>query len=415
MDCFVDDYRIDCPAGAERVVLEDSIMHRNRLVTAGSKMLGNFVSPIDATVVSRLDAAGIKILGRTRMGEFGIADLFTDARTVESGAVSAVAGGAAEFALCNDYTGSVRQQAVIRGLCYIHPTYGTISRYGLIPAVPSMDQIGILCKTPADGERLLPIIAGYDAKDGAMRSNSEFGIRNSEYGENQVSYSAGLRIGVPENVIERTSRKSMVQEFVKDFCDSVLDDPNSTLESFVNNSEFRIPKSEFSLNPEIRIDTAIFELKHYKVFTQVMRILCCAELSGNLSRYDGVKFGHRADSFSDLRELYTKSRTEGLGPDAKLAVIIGAMVLSRDYYTRYYDKAMRIRRLIKESLEFSKYDAIILPALSDSPDEALALHALPQLCGLPSVTVPFRGSGITLIADAKNENVLFSILRRFEI
>jgi Asp-tRNA(Asn)/Glu-tRNA(Gln) amidotransferase A subunit family amidase len=170
-----------------------------------------------------------------------------------------------------------------------------------------------------------------------------------------------------------------------------------------------------------------------------MQILCCAELCNNISRYDGVKFGYRASGFRGLNELYTKSRTEALGPDAKLAALIGAMVLSQDNYSRYYDKAMRIRRLVKESLGFDKYDLIILPAgdgtgtCGDTPAAArqssangneedsagttagkataLAQGALPRLCGLPAVTVPYQKGAITLIADTGREDVLSSALK----
>ena len=367
MDCFITDYKIDPPAGAERAVLEDSIMHKGRPVTAGSKILENFISPIDAQVVARLEAAGVTILGKTKMDEFGAAGLFADAQKQPSGAVSLVASGIAAFALCNDYTGTVRQQSASQGICYIHPTYGTVSRYGLIPAVSSMDQIGIACKTPDAGMRALTVIAGSDPKDGAMFSEEQ------EKKENRQGIGE-LVIGIPENVMAKTRYKSAALDFVKDF------------------------------------NTVGFELKHFDIFAQIMQILCCAELSNNISRYDGIKYGYRTDKYSDMQELYTGSRTEALGPDVKLASMIGAMVLSQDNYMRYYDKAMRLRRLIKESLEFDKYDAIIMPASGEAPDSILAMNALPQLCGLPSVTVPLEDSGVSLIADAKCENVLNSVL-----
>ena len=367
MDWFITDYEIDPPEGAERAVLEDSIMHKGRPVTAGSKILEKFISPIDAEVVTRLEAAGVTILGKTKMDEFGAAGLFADAQKQPSGAVSLVASGIAAFALCNDYTGTLRHQSAAQGVCYIHPTYGTVSRYGLIPAVSSMDQIGIVCKAPEDGLRALTLIAGHDPRDGAMFSTAQEAKEKSEERGEPV-------IGIPENVMAKTRDKSAVEEFVKGF------------------------------------STVGIELKYFDIFAQIMQILCCAELSNNISRYDGIKYGYRTDKYSDMQELYTGSRTEAFGPDVKLASLIGAMVLSQDNYARYYDKAMRIRRLIKESLEFDKYDAIIMPASEDKPGSMLAMHALPQLCGLPSVTVSHKNSGVSLIADAKCENVLFSLL-----
>ena len=369
MEHFITDYKIVNPAGPERAVLEDSIMHKGRPVTAGSKILENFVSPIDAAVVTRLETAGITILGKTKMDEFGIAGLFEDASLEPSGAVSAVAEGIADFALCNDYSGAVGQQAAMRGLYYIHPTYGTVSRYGLIPAVCSMDQIGIVCKTIADGSRILSIISGHDTRDGAMVMgeirNSEFGMRNN----------SRIRIGVPQNIFPKIPGEASSVGFIGDF------------------------------------ETVYFDLKYFNVYAQVMQILCCAEMNGNVSRYDGIKFGYRTDRFADLHELYTKSRTEGFGPDAKLATVIGAMVLSQEYYSRFYDKAMRIRRLIKDSLEFGKYDVILLSPLGQESDRKLELHALPRLCGLPALTVPFGSSWITLVADVRREDILFSAIK----
>ena len=422
MDYFITDYKIDIPAGAEGAVLEDSIMHKGHPATAGSKILENFISPLDATVVTRLEASGIKILGKTKMDEFGIVGLFngtsesvsgdckapsipnTECRIPNSisssGAVSAVADGAAAFALCNDYTGAIGQQAALCGLCYIHPTYGTVSRYGLIPAAVSMDQIGIVCKNPADGFRILSIIAGHDPKDGAMINSGQWSVvsgqgtgdsvqgteergssgqgtgnREQETGDTGAyALSRPVTIGVPQNIISKIPGEASSVGFIGDF------------------------------------DTVYFDLQYFDVYAQVMRILCCAEISANISRYDGIKFGYRADGFADLNELYTKSRTEGFGPDAKLAAMIGAMVLSQENYSRYYDKAMRVRCLIRDSLEFDRYDVILLYAVDAAPEWKLELHALPRLCGLPAVTVPFGGSWITLVANVGCEGVLASAL-----
>ena len=400
MDHFITYYNIDCPPGSVSAVLEDSIMHKGRPVTAGSKALENFIAPLSATVAERLESAGVIILGKTKMDELGAAGLFPDTSPSESGAVSAVADGTAAFALCNDYTGALRRQAAAQGICCIRPTYGTVSRYGLIPSVPSMDQIGVLCKTPEEGFRALSLIAGHDPKDGAMFGRGEpgegRGERREERGEtpkgagrsdgSDEQYTCNvqmgavrterIRLGIPLNTLEGAADKAAVAEYAKDF------------------------------------DTLEFELKYFDVFAQVMRILCCAELSACISRYDGIKYGYRTGSFGDLHELYTKSRTEAFGGDTKLAAIMGCMTLSREYYARYYDKAMRIRRLIRDALEFDKYDAIIMPASASTHDGQLALGALPQLCGLPSVTLPFSGGGITLIADTARENVLFNHLRK---
>jgi aspartyl-tRNA(Asn)/glutamyl-tRNA(Gln) amidotransferase subunit A len=138
-----------------------------------------------------------------------------------------------------------------------------------------------------------------------------------------------------------------------------------------------------------------------------MYILCCAEISNNINRYDGIKFGHRARGFKNIDDLYVKTRTEGFGLETKFAAIMGAMVLSEGHYASYYENAMKIRRLIKESLRFDEYDIIVLPCkISEDPYENLALYSLAALVGLPSVSFMYKGSGIQLIADIKKESLL---------
>ena len=325
-----------------KVILEESIMQKGIPATAGSKMLENFVSPIDATVVTRLESAGAQIVGRAGMDEFGVSGLFGTETITE--AVGAVADGKADFALCNDYTGATGRAAAAQGVCYIHPTYGTVSRYGLIPAVVSMDQIGIVCKTPAEGFKALKTITGYDPKDGMML----------------------------------IADKTVNEKSVKDF------------------------------------ELAEYESKYSGIFTQIMQILCCAELSNNISRYDGIKYGYRAGEYRSLQELYTKSRTEAFGAEVKLAAMIGAMVLSKENYIRYYDKAMRLRRLIKDEFEFDqekrqekqngsseRISSSTARIHSDGTSEPNC-HMLSRLCGLPAVATP----ECTYIADAGCEDAL---------
>ena len=340
-----------------KAILENSIMQKGKPATAGSKMLENFIAPFDATVVKRLEAANVEIIGRASMNEFGIRGLLNNTKCHSTDtpannqttatpannpltdsvnaseatqidvfeAMQSVADGKLDFIFCNDYNGSLSYAATALGVYYIHPTYGTVSRYGLIPAVTSMDQIGIVCKTPELGFKALKIIAGHDPLDGAM---------------------------LPE--------------------------------------ETRTKKPEEPL-PVFEIDVVKVETDYSNVYKQVMQILCCAELSNNISRYDGIKYGYRAKEYNGLNELYTKSRTEAFASDTKLAAILGAMVLSQENYTRYYDKAMRLRRLIRDSLNFDEYDVIVAkcPILS-------------RLCGLPSITTPEH----IYIANIGREDIL---------
>ena len=360
MDYFISNYNVSCLNGADSVVLEDSIMQKGYPVTAGSKMLESFTALFDAAVVEKLKAADAVILGKTKMDEFGASGLFDKSEQL-SAAVSAVADGVSKFGLCNDYTGATAMQAAEQGLCYIHPTYGTVSRYGLIASASSMDQIGVVCRSPEDGFKMLSVISGYDERDGAMFPENTAAAHTAD------ADFAKLRIGAPSNLCESGFDASSVGQYAQ----------NHILVGF--------------------------EMKYFDVYEQLMQILCCAELSNNISRYDGIKFGHRAKEYNSLRELYTKSRTEGFGMDVKLAAVAGAMVLSQDNYSELYDHAMRVRNLVRGSLDFDAYDVIAMPA-----------PCLSRLCGLPSITMRGEGGAITFIADACCEDILRNFAAKAE-
>jgi len=316
---------------------QNSIMQKGQPATADSLMLEGFVAPLTATVITRLESSGVQMTSRIKAGEFGVSGLFVTGdnptrdnpardNPARDGALSHV-----DFALCNDYTGAISRAAALQGLYYIHPTYGTVSRFGLIPSVTSMDQIGVLCRDPEIGFEVLQIISEYDSKDGVMSSG--------DFEKNEAVNEMPLRIKGDTN------------------------------------------------NPGTCFDPCFPCL-------QIMQILCCAELSNNISRYDGIKFGHRAKEYNGLQELYAKSRTEAFGDDVKLAAIIGAMVLSQENYTRYYEKAMKFRRVIKDSFEFDKYDVI-----------ATCCPTLSRLCGYPALTTP----ECTYIADIRREDALRAV------
>jgi len=328
------------------VFLEDCIMQEGTEATAGSKILKGFVSPFNATVVDRLLDKGHTIAGRVAMDEFGIVPV--TGSNIADEAIKVATDGAC--VLCNDALGMYRR-IVAAGMtedsCYIHPTYGTVSRHGLIPTVSSMDQIGVLCKNVEDGFTLLRHIAGHDHKDGAMFPDSPIDF--------DAPVPKTIRVGIPGN--------------------------------FMGNMSF----GRFRAIP--------LQLVHSDVYQQVMYILTCAEISNNISRYDGIKFGHRATEYKGVNDLYVKTRSEGFGLDAKMVAIMGAMVLSQDYYTPYYEKAMKIRRLIKESLLFDTYDIILLHP---------GMEPLAALAGLPSVSFSSGGQGIQLIANVGQESLLLS-------
>jgi len=227
-----------------------------------------------------------------------------------------------------------------------------------------MDQIGVVCNDLTDGFRLLSRIAGRDDKDGAMFP---------EKGYDYFKPAGAIKIGAPVQIINKTGDKSRaaINEFIKHF------------------------------------DTVEIKIEYFDMAKQVMYILSSAEIYGNVGRYDGIKFGYRAEC-KNLDELYYKTRS-GFGLDVKTAAITGAMVLSTDNFVRYYEKAMRVRRLIKESLTFDTYDVVVLPcAVDGGPYENLSLYALAPLAGLPSVSFNYMGSGIQLIAGVKNEHLLLA-------
>lgn len=318
------------------IYLEDSIMQKGLPATAGSKILSGFKSPFDAAVVERLSQKGYTLQSIPPAAEFGLYPLTQEPPLPT--AVSAVRDRVCDFALCNDFSGQNRQSASDSGLYYIHPTYGSVSRYGLIPSVSSMDTIGIVCKNLADGFALLSVIAGHDDRDGISLPSSSYAFAPSE---------------TPLRTV-------------------VLSEDTSPL----------LP-----------------------VLPEAALILFCAELAGNISRYDGLNFGYRTSEFHGLEDLYLNTRTEGFTLNTKLSLVMGAMVLSESYYTPRYHKAMQVRRALYTALDalFTAADIISVPP-SLRGGELLA-----PLCGLPSVGLP---DGTLLMAARSNENALYAAVKR---
>ena len=346
------------------VYLDGNIMQKGCITSAGSKILENYTALFDAETVTRLKEKNMNICGGTKMSEFGIPSFDGDDEL--EGAVRAVADGDVKYSLCSDVFGQYRRQAAQNGVCCIRPTYGTVSRYGLVPAASSMDQIGVVCQNIEDGFELLSVIAGNDTKDGAMFPDESYSYSKTD---------KKLRVGVPEPVAgsaDENTRKA-IREFAANF------------------------------------DPVNIELPYFDVYKQVMYILSCAEIGNNISRYDGIKFGFRAAGYRGLNELYVKTRSEAFGPQAKLAAVMGAMTLSRGNYSKYYEKAMKIRRLIKEAVNFCEYDIIVLPlSVGGGEYGDLSLYALSPLAGLPSVSFSYNGCGIQLVANAMDENALLT-------
>ena len=363
MDYYITNYNI---SNTDAVALQDCIMRKGSPSTAGSKILENFISPFDAAVVTRLLDNKIAIAGKTKMEEFGIDRISADKPDNVSEAIRVVADNVVSFSLCNDVFGKCRRQAAGHGVFYIHPTYGTVSRFGLIPMVSSMDQIGVACKNLMDGFNLLSVIAGNDSNDGAM------------FPEKKYSYTGinkKIRLGVPASIVKQADENT--QKSIYEFAE--------------------------------KHNTVNIDLEYFNVYKQAMYILCCAEISNNINRYDGIKYGYRTSNYSGLNDLYVNTRTEAFNLETKLAAVMGSMVLSHDQYVPYYEKAMKMRRLIKESLRFDEYDVIILPtAIGENPYDNLSLFSPAPLAGLPSISFSYNGGGIQLIANVKDENTLIT-------
>lgn len=413
------------PLAGVPIAVKDNICIKGLRTTCGSKMLETFVPTYDATVVKRLLDAGIIIIGKTNLDEFAMGSTTeTSAFRVtknpwntayvpggsSGGSCAAVAAGEVPLALGSDTGGSVRQPAAFCGVVGMKPTYGRVSRYGLVAYASSMDQIGPVGRTVADCRALYECIAGYDEKDATtVKKEVRKFVPNHENstGKNPAEKLRGKRIGVPkEYFAEGTS--DTVRDAVRNAI-ALLERSGAVVE------EISLPMTEYAV------------AAYY--------IIACAEASSNLSRFDGVKYGYRAEEAKKLHELYVKSRSEGFGEETKRRILLGSFVLSEGYYDAYYLKALKVRRLIKEEYEkvFENYDCIVTPTapgtapklgtslqnplqmyLGDVDTVAVNLAGLPAIsvpCGVDEAALPI---GLQFIGNAFCEEMLFDIAEGYE-
>lgn len=355
----------------EKVVIDDNILMLDRVSTAGSKILYNFTPPFNAAVIDRLIGAGTTDIVQSRPNEFGIS--LTDG----FGCVNAVAEGAADIGLGCDINGSLRKEASNKGIFFIKPTYGTVSRFGLVSTAPSMEQIGIACKDIAAGFTALSMIAGPDDRDGALAEALDHCFSAPEEGLSGLKIavpaddSGGLK-GISEKLAALGARVEPVESGEADF-DSV-------------------PAVAYAIS--------------------------AAETSNSISRFDGIKFGYRTGDYSHLEDIYLKSRTECFTFETKLFTLMGMLVLTKEHYDRYFNAALRRRRRIKNEAEkiLSAYDAIMTTAGSGQAEdgfngfresyENLKYLALPNLTGMPAAAFP---GGVQFIAKQFGESTLLRI------
>jgi len=367
------------------VAVKDNIAVRGEDVTCGSKILEHFQSVYDATVITRLEAAGAIVIGKTNLDEFAMgsstensafgAVLHPDDPTrvpggSSGGSAVAVAAELSAVALGSDTGGSIRQPAALTGILGMKPTYGRVSRYGLVAFASSFDQIGPFALDARDMALVLNVISGHDPHDS---TSADMAV--PDFTSDLGGTVRGVRVGVPKEYfgggLDSEVRSAVEAKL------TLLENNGATL---VNTT---LPHTEYTI------------ATYY--------VLTTAEASSNLARYDGARYGHRTDSAEDLVEMYTKSRSEGFGPEVKRRIMLGTYVLSAGYYDAYYRKAQRVRRLIKEDFDkaFGKVDIIITPTtpttafrLGEKVDDPLQMYlsdvftTSANLAGLPGLSVP---------------------------
>jgi aspartyl-tRNA(Asn)/glutamyl-tRNA(Gln) amidotransferase subunit A len=373
------------PLAGVPVALKDNIMTRGIRTTASSRMLERFVPPYDATVVKRLEAAGAIVMGKTNCDEFAMGSTTENSAYGPSrnpwnpdhisggssgGSAVAVASGMSPIALGSDTGGSIRQPASLCGIVGLKPTYGRVSRYGLIAFASSLDQIGPMARTARDAATALAVLAGADEYDSTASQEPV-----PDYAASLTGEIRGVRLGVPRKMLEQG-----VEPAVHHCFSAALD-------------VLRARGAEL-------ID---IELPHAPYAIATYYVVATAEASSNLARYDGVRYGFRAEGARDLKEMYEKSRSQGFGAEVKRRIMLGTYVLSAGYYDAYYLKAQQVRTLVRRDYEhaFRSVDAVVMPTsptaafrIGEKVEDPLSLYLTDvftvsaPLAGLPSVSVP---------------------------
>ena len=397
--------------------IKDNMCTKGVKTTCSSKMLENFIAPYDATVIEKLNNEGIISLGKLNMDEFAMGasteysafkktknpwNLNTVPGGSSGGSAAAVAANLVPWALGSDTGGSIRQPSAFCGVVGLKPTYGLVSRYGLVAFASSLDQIGPITKDVQDAALLLNLIAGHDEKDTTSINNEK--VDYTKCLKNDVK---GLKIGVPKEFFGEginAEVKAKLQEAIEKY------------------------KELGAIVEECSLDIAEYALATYY-------IIACAEASSNLGRYDGIRYTYRSPEAKTLKEIYKKSRSEGFGAEVKRRIILGTYVLSSGYYDAYYKKAQQVRTLVMNEFNkaFEKYDIIVTPV---SPTTAFKLGErstnpmemyLADICtvsvniaGLPGISIPCgvdsKGMpiGMQLIGDKFKEETILNAAYTYE-
>lgn len=398
----------NAPLSGIPVAVKDNICVKGGRTTCASRMLEQFVSPYSASAWEKLDDAGCILLGKTNLDEFGMGsttensafhptynphDLTRTPGGSSGGSAAAVAAGMVPFALGSDTGGSIRQPAAHCGVVGMKPTYGTVSRYGLVAFASSLEQIGPITRTVADNALALTAIAGHDPKDATSVVHP--GGFSAQLGQDVK----GLRIGLAKEMLDEG------------------------LDSEVRTAVLHVAHVLEGLGAEL-VEVSLPNLRHV---LPAYYIISSAEASSNLARYDGVRYGRRAEAYADLDELYTRSRSEGFGSEVKRRILLGTYALSEGYYDAFYKRALQTRTLIIRDLEqaFAQVDCLLspvapttAPALGACVDPVAAylgdVYTVPaNIAGIPALSMPCGVDsnglpiGVQLMGKAFSEPLLY--------
>ncbi len=390
--------------------IKDNMCTKGVKTTCASKMLEKFVSPYDATVVEKVNNEGMISLGKLNMDEFAMGgsteysyfhktynpwDLNRVPGGSSGGSAAAVAANLVPWALGSDTGGSIRQPSSLCGIVGLKPTYGLVSRYGLVAFASSLDQIGPLTKDVTDAALLLNVIAGHDEKDSTSIDNGK-----KDYTKSLIADVKGMKIGLPKEFLGEG-----INEEVKK---AILEVANKYKELGAEVEECTLDIGKQSL------------ATYY--------IIACAEASSNLGRFDGIRYGYRSENYDNLKDIYKNSRSEGFGAEVKRRIILGTYVLSSGYYDAYYKKAQKVRTVIREEYKklFDKYDLILTPTsptvafkVGEKSSNPLEMY-LADICtvpiniaGLPGMNIPYTINsegmpiGVQLIGNYFEEEKIF--------
>lgn len=413
----IDDGTLRGPLAGVPVAIKDNMCTEGLLTTCSSKILYNFVPTFTSEAVLNLQKAGAVILGKTNMDEFAMGSTTeTSAYGVtrnpwnpehvpggsSGGSAAAVAAEECFYALGSDTGGSIRQPASFCGVVGLKPTYGTVSRYGLIAYGSSLDQIGPLCKDVTDCATILEAIASHDSKDSTSVERQD-----TDFTSALVEDVKGMKIGIPRDYFGEGLNPEVKEAVLK--AAEVLKEKGAIVEEF---------------------DLSLVEYAIPTYYT-----IAAAEASSNLERFDGIKYGYRTEEYQGLHNMYKKSRSEGFGAEVKRRIMLGSFVLSSGYYDAYYLKALRVKALIKKAFDeaFAKYDVILgpvapttAPKIGESLSDPIQMYLGDiytisiNLAGLPGLSIPCGRDnkglpiGMQLIGDCFKEKNLIRAAYTYE-